>query len=138
VTTAIQLALRHVSLRRAFADFREAIRSPIDTGFFCYRTAETVMQHFRDRDTKRAGWDRMKDVLNIEEAALRWLQVQADAPRHGQVAPLPAKDQVRALTLVQQLLDRFALFLADAIGARGKFVEPIRLPDGKGDDSETH
>ena len=46
-----------VHLQHCFADLREAIRSPLDSGFFCYRALESLVQHYlQTHQLKKPRW----------------------------------------------------------------------------------
>jgi hypothetical protein len=81
-----QLALKSQHLQRALGDLREAIRSSMDTAFFCYRATEDIMQYFRkeeDGDDRGLGWERMREALRIDRSWIDYLKGTADLQRHG-------------------------------------------------------
>lgn len=58
----ISVLLKEPSLGMILADFREAIRMPHATGFFCYRAIEAIMQSFRCGNDNQT-WARMRSAL---------------------------------------------------------------------------
>jgi hypothetical protein len=73
-------------LQRCLADLREAIRSPRDTGFFCYRAVESLRQFFvaeAGASSDRASWELMRSTLKVERSAFDYIKSFADVPRHG-------------------------------------------------------
>ena len=79
-------------LRRAFVDFREAIRSHEDTPFFCFRAIEDLRQRFvsgEDTNVKKT-WNEMACALSLadetKEYVWKTLRPLAISVRHGAAA----------------------------------------------------
>ena len=73
-------------LRRAINDLSSAIKSPVDTGFYCYRAIETIKQYFAttiDSKSDNAIWSEMRSDLDIERSRIDFIKEFADATRHG-------------------------------------------------------
>jgi hypothetical protein len=110
------LAFKTNQLRRALADLRESIRSPYDTGFFCYRAIECIRQCFidpgkEDNDTERKlSWERMGAALCIAETWADDLKRISIPQRHGGLAQMPAKERVEAMQCAWKVVDRFILY----------------------------
>jgi hypothetical protein len=73
--------------RRALGDFREALRNPTDTGFFCYRAIETLMQEHASRTPsitdKRLKWTNFRTHYGFTEEQILYVKRHADPVRHG-------------------------------------------------------
>jgi hypothetical protein len=77
---------RGAYLQRCFGDLREAIRSPRDTGFFCYRAIESLRQSFvveAGAKDDKASWETLRSTLSVGRAEIDYIKGFADAPRHG-------------------------------------------------------
>jgi len=76
-------------LRRVLSDFRSAVRSPVDTGFYCFRAIETLkngLAHERKTDPEqKSSWDAFREHYGIAEDHIRLIQDFAKGPRHGNV-----------------------------------------------------
>ena len=74
------------ALRLSLADFREAIRNPKDTAFFCFRAIESLRHfftHHKQAKDKKQSWEYLREELNITESEIKVVQVLADPIRHG-------------------------------------------------------
>jgi hypothetical protein len=90
--TVARHAMSCLNLRLALADYRNAIRSPWETPFLCYRVAETVMQYFRrDGDDKAKGWEQMRSSLGLPDDYLDPLRSASIALRPWGCRTRPAK-----------------------------------------------
>lgn len=105
------LAYQNEHLRHALADLREAIRSPADTGFFCYRAIESVRQHFVSDDDKAKSWELLHSALCSERSWTDPVKKYADQPRHGK--PIYVSDSARAdlFQRTWKIIDRFCIYL---------------------------
>jgi hypothetical protein len=76
---------RSSHLQRAFADLREAIRSPKDTGFFCYRAIESLRQFFvvELNAPDKQSWEVLRTALQIDRPTIDYVKTFADSARHG-------------------------------------------------------
>jgi len=123
------LMSRSHSLPRALADLREAIRSPWDTGFLCYRSIETVMQHFAAEDEtagdRKPAWERMRSALRIDESWIAPLKHPADRQRHGRAAFMSGTDRVSAMKRAWKVIDRFCLYLNGGSAPLGPEYEEL-------------
>jgi hypothetical protein len=78
-----------VYLREAFSDVREAMKSPRDTGFYCYRSIESLMNccakmnNISVKNNKSRAWREFRTTYSIEESDIKWIKEFADPPRHG-------------------------------------------------------
>jgi hypothetical protein len=53
VTATVEVSGRIPLLRRALSDFKSAISHPADTGFFCYRSIECLVNFMKDEKGRR-------------------------------------------------------------------------------------
>lgn len=74
-------------LRHALADVREAIKSPRDTGFFCYRAIESLKNCCATRNglspDKDTAWDLFRNTYSIAKQTIMGIKIFADPARHG-------------------------------------------------------
>ena len=72
-------------LRQALADLREATKSPIDTGFFCYRALEALRNASACQTSPgdKEAWETFRNAYSIEESKIRAVKSFADKVRHG-------------------------------------------------------
>lgn len=101
-------------LHRALGDLREAIRSPWDTGFFCYRAVECIRQSFvekEDGDDKNPSWKRLRNALRIDRSWLeKYTKESAVAQRHGSTPYISGEDRVLAMKHAWKVIDRFCVY----------------------------
>ncbi len=101
-------------LRRALSDLREAIRSPLDTGFFCYRAIECIRQSFRqaeDGDKDGPSWGRLRDMLRVDRSWIEVVKKSADPQRHGGTPYMSGEDRVSAMLHAWKVVDRFCIYV---------------------------
>lgn len=78
-------------LRRAFRDFRMAMKYPEDTGVFLYRACESIRKYFEDEffecevddDDRDEAWKLMRDHIGIDRDHFYPLENHSKEPRHG-------------------------------------------------------
>lgn len=108
-----EVVYRSEHLRRALGDLREAIRSPLDTGFFCYRAVECIRQSFRkeeDGDDDRLSWERLRNALRIDRSWIEELKKFANPQRHGDTPYMSGGDRVSAMQCAWKVIDRFCVY----------------------------
>lgn len=101
-------------LHRALGDLREAIRSPWDTGFFCYRAVECIRQSFvkdEDGDRKELSWKRLRNALRIDRSWLKELEKFALPQRHGVTPYMSGRDRVSTMQHAWKVIDRFCVYV---------------------------
>jgi hypothetical protein len=73
--------------RRALGDFREALLSPMDTGFFCYRAIESLMQEHASGNAavtdRKKKWENFRHHYGVAEQQIMEIKDYADPVRHG-------------------------------------------------------
>ncbi len=121
----LSLVLTSEHLRRAIGDLREAVRSPVDTGFFCYRAVESLRQHFRkEEDGEKQGpsWERMGNALRIDRGWVDELVKTAQQQRHGETPYMSGESRVTALMRAWKIVDRFVSYASKGF---------VPLPEGE-------
>ncbi len=90
-TELLVAAAGDVQSQIALADFREAMRVPVQIGFFCYRAVEAAMQSFRvlPARSKPVAWADLRRSLSVDESATRRLEDHASWARHGEAGSSP-------------------------------------------------
>lgn len=105
-----KLAITNAYLRISLNDLSNAITSPNDTGFYCYRAVEALMQEFKlpdERDNGRA-WKRLRDALQVTQNWIGPLIRASKATRHGEVKALSGQERVLLMQQSWTLVYRFA------------------------------
>jgi hypothetical protein len=96
--------------RRAIADFKSAIRVPADTGFYCYRAVESLINHVKKTSgisDKKAAISSLESSLKLDSACIQLLRELGGDVRHGHVSTITAQERVQALRITQEILERF-------------------------------
>lgn len=106
--------LKSPHLRHALGDLREAIRSPSDTGLFCYRAVECVRQHFRedeDDDNRAPSWERLRQNLRVDRSWMKPLENFSKEQRHGSSSYMSETDRVLLMQHAWKVVDRFCVYI---------------------------
>jgi hypothetical protein len=108
-------------LRLCLSDLREAIRTPKDTGFFCYRSIECLRQYFvdinklnnqKDKDRKKS-WDIFKGELDIERLNIDFIKEYADPVRHGGKKSYSAAEGKKMLEITWEIIDKYIAYASN-------------------------
>jgi len=114
--------LAEIPAQIVLADFREAMRNPVGTGFFCYRAIEAMMQSMKadptDKDDDPA-WAELRRRLQIDRSAIDAIKAHADYPRHGKVSSISDADRAMVFRLTDKIIARYLEYLE-----RGKTALP--------------
>ncbi len=98
----------------ALGDLRNAMRSASDSGLFCYRAVESIMQSFKkptDKDERKV-WQKMNDALKIEYSFTNSkIKDFADARRHGSGSFITGAQRDDCMVACATIIFRFAQFL---------------------------
>lgn len=91
------------------SDYREAMRSPLLTGFFCYHAIEACMQSFKKSpDAADApAWEAMREALKIDLDVIFYIKKRADWARHAKLGFITDEDRVKIFTYMDEILDRY-------------------------------
>lgn len=130
----MQAVAESIPARMVLARFREAIRSPVDTGFFCYRAIETMMQSMKanPNDNDKTSWDLLRRQLQVDRGVIDAIKAYADDPRHGKVSSIRDDERAKVFRLTDEIVRRYLTYLR-----RGKSALPssefprFELPDPK-------
>jgi len=97
-------------LRLCLNDLREAIRSPKDMGFFCYRGIESLKQYFqieKEIPNDKRAWEVLRSELSIEKKDIDFIKGFADHVRHGGLQEIYPDDGSKILTTTWGIVDNF-------------------------------
>jgi len=108
-----QVMLKSPHLRHALGDLREAIRSPSDTGFYCYRAVECLRQHFREAkdSNKNQSWKRLRQNLRIDRSWIKPLENCSKEQRHGSSPYMSGENRIRLMKHAWKVIDRFCVYI---------------------------
>jgi hypothetical protein len=100
-------------LPRVLEDLREAVRSPFDTGFLCYRAIDTIRKNFIQEDDfeDRQSWERMLEKLRIDAG---WMaSIQDFAKSQGFIGPMyiPESERRAALEKSWKVVYRYCIYV---------------------------
>jgi hypothetical protein len=104
---------RGCHLQRCLADLREAIRSPKDTGFFCYRAIEALRQFFvieTNSATDKESWDAFRTTLQVDRASIDYIKTFADPVRHGAGRAISDGERAEVFKKTWSIVGRFIEF----------------------------
>lgn len=112
---------RSIPAQIVLADFREAMRTPVGTGFFCYRAIEAMMQSMKvaPQEKDASAWARLRETLSIDRTAIDAIKQHADLPRHGSPSVILDTDRAKVFVLADEIINRFLEYLI-----RGEKVLP--------------
>lgn len=115
------------SAKIALADFREAMRNPLGTGFFCYRAAEAMMQAMKSHDAEKEkdAWPRLRVALQVDQSALMFLKSHADMPRHGKPNSITDAERARVFEITDEIIRRYLELLVRKCAALPAAEFPI-------------
>jgi hypothetical protein len=96
----------------ALADFREAMRNPVGTGFFCYRAIEAMMQSMKANQDEKDGpaWEALRKGLQVSRAALEMIKDHADYPRHGKIKSISDANRAMVFRLTDEIVGRYLAY----------------------------
>jgi hypothetical protein len=104
---------QEIPARLVLADFREAIRNPAGTGFFCYRAVEAMMQSMKAHPDDKDGpaWGKLRDRLQIDRSFIDEIKKYSEYPRHGKVTSIDDANRAKVFSLTDQIVRRYLEFL---------------------------
>jgi hypothetical protein len=108
----------NLALRLALMDLNLSIKYPKDTGVFCYRAIESIMQFFNkgnpeDVDARKKAWTALSENLRISKPWTDFVKDFALNPRHGSPKLLTGEDRINIMMHSWQVVDRFLIFLTN-------------------------
>jgi hypothetical protein len=95
------------------SDFREAMRNPVGTGFFCYRAIEAMMQSLKAHpdDDDKPTWERLNGLLQIDESASKAVKAHANYPKHGKRFAITDQDRAMVFRITDEIIRRYLEYL---------------------------
>lgn len=101
-----------VYLHRCFADLITAMKSPEDTGFYCYRAIEALRQYCivrykLDPEKKSEQWKKLREIAECTEETLLEIKNSADPARHAAIVGITDADRVTLFTKTWDVVDAF-------------------------------
>lgn len=107
-------------LRMALLDLQLSIKYPKDTGVFCYRAIESVMQYFNDgpntSESRKEAWRQLESKLNVSESWIDFVRNFALNPRHGLPQSITGNERVSIMKHTWEIIDRFIVYLENKEG----------------------
>jgi len=97
-------------LQRCLSDLREAIRSPKDTGFFCYRAIESLRNYFmveKQMKTDRKSWGVLRQELGVDRQEIDFIKQFSDPLRHGSTKPITDSERASVLRRTWTIVDKY-------------------------------
>lgn len=83
-------------LTRCFTDLMLAMKHPIDTAFYCYRSIEALRHHcgatYQITD-KNAQWNKFREISGIDRESIDPIRLAADGVRHSEVVPITGEQR---------------------------------------------
>ncbi len=108
---------RGLYVQRCLADLREAIRSPKDTAFFCYRAIEALRQYFvieeKITGDKADSWERLRSALGVERDIIDYIKGFSDPLRHGADKSISDAERADIFKKTQFIINRFVDFASN-------------------------
>jgi hypothetical protein len=104
---------------RVLDDIKTAALTFGDSGFYCYRAIEAMMQFFRQYKQEseleeKDAWPIVHSRLSTTKAQIMAIKEFADRPRHGGVIKIDADTRKRFISETVQIAERFFKFVASA------------------------
>lgn len=124
---------RGVLLHRCFADLASALKNADDTGFYCYRAIESLLQHCAavhpgSTANKASQWRKFREVAGCGEERLRSIKAAADPQRHGSVFALSSGEREKLLTSTWDVVDGYLRSASSEAAAAGDTPAEVKGP----------
>jgi hypothetical protein len=102
-----------VSTRIALANFREAIRMPVETGFYCFRAVETMMQSMKTHpnENDKEAWLKFRSALRVDRSFIDQIKIHADLPRHGKPSAISDAERSLVFLATDTIMDRYLKYV---------------------------
>lgn len=125
----LTVVFSNLAVSVALADFREAMRLPMQTGFFCYRAVEAMMQTMKASPNDKDGpaWFKLRSDLRVDKSAIDYIKEHADWARHGKTGNISDSQRATIFVLADQIIGRYIDYLLGG-GVSLEGVEVIRAP----------
>jgi hypothetical protein len=111
--TTLQVIGESPAAQFVLADFANAMRFPIGTGFYCYRAIEAMMQFMKSDESENDGvsWPKLRTALRLERAVIDEVKAHADMPRHGRPSSMTDSERVAVFKITDEIIRRFLIYL---------------------------
>jgi hypothetical protein len=99
---------------KVLADFREAMRMVLDTGFFCNRAIDSMMQSMKPSPKERAtkqDWVRLHDALKIKQSYAHRVKKHSDDARHGNLVAISDNERAEVFVVTHEIIRRYLAYL---------------------------
>lgn len=105
-------------LRRCFADLRQAMKMPADTGELCFRAIETLRKFFIEKhnlddtsksDTKKS-WELLRQELEVERQTIDSIMPFAVDVRHGGTRTISGVERDQIFASTWDIVDKYIAF----------------------------
>jgi hypothetical protein len=115
------LAITNGYLRSALSDLNSAIRFPNDTGFYCYRAIEALMQDFKQPgEESKLAWPKLREALQVTQDWIQPLTESSMFNRHGELKGVSGSERTFLMKRAWTIVYRFA---------RLKLLNVAKLPN---------
>lgn len=104
-------------LRRALADLSLAIKSPSDTGFYCFRAIESIKQYFskvKSISKDKAAWEMTRNELDVDRVDIDFVKNFADPVRHGDILNLSGQERDQIFVKTWSIIYKYIEYLQSA------------------------
>ena len=115
----LMLSAQNRYFRRALGDFRQSIINGEDTGFYCYRAIESLINSIKSSESinnKKHAIEILNARLNLSPECIERLRNLSGETRHGHPVWISGEDRVIAIRITREIIQRFSQW---AIGTSG-------------------
>lgn len=102
-------------LRLSLIDLQLSIKFPKDTGVFCFRAIESIMQYFNkgenNSESRKQAWKKFNSNLNVSEDWVDFVRKYALDPRHGRPKSISGTERIEVMKHTWKIVDRFIIYL---------------------------
>ena len=109
----LQVITGNVYAQIVLANFRAATRIPVETGFYCYRAVEAMMQSMKSSpsDDDKTAWEKLRETLQIDRNVIDSVKQHADLPRHGKPSTITDEERVKVFQATDMIIERYLQYL---------------------------
>jgi len=85
------------------------MRIPVETGFYCYRAIEAMMQSMKSdpNDDDSRAWQKLREALKIDRNVIDSVKQHADVPRHGRPSAITDAERAQVFQATDMIVDRY-------------------------------
>ena len=110
-------------LRSALSDLGLAIKHAKDSGFYCFRSIESLRKYF-DEINDANSWQLLRTNLNISRWFIESIKQFADQPRHGDFTNATSLDRSNTIRNTWKIVDRFIIYALNGCKPLDKTAYP--------------